>query len=298
DYFVKKQQFVKTVYRDVYPAIDPTAPSNSQAGKVIVITGASRGLGRLAFVKSFAKASPKAIVLVARTLAPLEEVRDEIHAINKDIEVLAVPTDLLSAESVTSLWAKVKERFGHADVLINNAGSLNGGTVADTEVDKWWNDFVINARFQETNVRGVFLLTQGFLHLLGKERKGSIVTLSTTAAVMVFPGMSSYSLSKLASMQLQAFIAAENPNVTAVALHPGIVMTDMTLDYFMPYAKDTPELVGGVGVWLATEKAAFLNGRYIESNWSVDDLTARKEEIISGKLSVRLEGDFGHEQFE
>lgn len=119
---------------------------------------------------------------------------------------------------------------------------------------------------QQTNVRGVFLITQGFLRLLGKERKGSIVTLTTAAAVMVFPGMSSYSLSKLASMQLQAFIAAENPNVTAVALHPGIVLTDMTLDYFLPYAKDTPELVGGVGVWLSTEKAEFLNGRYIEAN--------------------------------
>ncbi|KAG4444286.1 hypothetical protein IFR05_000261 [Cadophora sp. M221] len=292
DYFVKKQQFVKTVYRDVYPSIDPTAASNSQAGKVIVITGASRGLGRLAFVKSFAKARPKAIVLVARTLAPLEEVRDEICAIDDTIEVLVVLTDLLSAESVKGLWGKVEERFGHADVLVNNAGSLRGGSVADTEVDGWWGDF-------QTNVRGVFLITQGFLRLLGKERKGSIVTLTTAAAVMVFPGMSSYSLSKLASMQLQAFIAAENSNVTAVALHPGIVLTDMTLDYFLPYAKDTPELVGGVGVWLSTEKAEFLNGRYIEANWSVDDLTARKEEIVTlGKLSVRLEGDFGHEQFE
>ena len=47
DYWVKKQQFTKTVYRDVYPAIDPPSASNSQAGKVVVITGASRGLGRL-----------------------------------------------------------------------------------------------------------------------------------------------------------------------------------------------------------------------------------------------------------
>jgi len=292
DYWVKKQQFTKTVYRDVYPAIDPTSASNSQAGKVVVITGASRGLGRLAFVNSFAKASPKAIVIVARSLGPLEEVRDEIHAINKDIEVLAVPTDLQSAASIASLWDKVKEKFGHADVLVNNAGSLNAGTVADTEVDKWWSDF-------ETNVKGVFLLTQGFLRLLGKEKKGSIVTLSTSAAFMVFPGMSCYSLSKLASTQLQTFIAAENPNVTAISLHPGLVLTDMTMDAFRPYAKDTPELVGGVGVWLATEKAAFLNGRYIESNWSVDDLVARKEEIVGGKkLSLKLEAELGSEQFE
>lgn len=57
DHFVTQQQFVKTVYRDVYPAIDPAIPSNSQAGKVIVITGASKGLGRKVFAESVAQKS-------------------------------------------------------------------------------------------------------------------------------------------------------------------------------------------------------------------------------------------------
>ena len=136
------------------------------------------------------------------------------------------------------------------------------------------------------------------MKLLG-DKKGSVVNLTTGAAVMVFPTMSSYSISKLASLQLAAFVAAENPNVTAVALHPGIAMTDMTLPMFVPFAKDTPELIGGVGVWLATEKAAFLSGKYIESNWSVDDLAARKDEIVSeGKLTISLKGEFGKQQFE
>lgn len=141
-------------------------------------------------------------------------------------------------------------------------------------------------------------MTQEFLKLLGEERKGSIVNLTSAVAVMVFPGMSAYSLSKLAITQMLAFVAAENPNVTAVAMHPGIVMTDMTLDFFVPFAKDTPGLVGGVAVWLSTEKAAFLSGKYIESNWSVDDLVTRKEEIVSqGKLKIDLIGELGQEQF-
>lgn len=141
-------------------------------------------------------------------------------------------------------------------------------------------------------------MTQEFLKLLGEERKGSIVNLTSAVAVMVFPGMSAYSLSKLAITQMMAFVAAENPNVTAVALHPGIVMTDMTVDFFVPFAKDTPGLVGGVAVWLSTEKAAFLSGKYIESNWSVDDLVTRKEEIVSqGKLKIDLAGELGQEQF-
>ena len=148
-------------------------------------------------------------------------------------------------------------------------------------------------------MRGTFLNTKGFLDLLGNERRGTVVNLTSAAGVMVFPAMSSYSISKLASLQLVAFVAAENPNVTAVALHPGIVKTDMTLPMFFPFAKDTPELIGGLGVWLATEKSTFMSGRYMECNWSVDDLIARRDDIVSeGKLMISLKAELGKEQFE
>ncbi|TVY62255.1 Short chain dehydrogenase citE [Lachnellula suecica] len=291
DFYVKQAQFTRTTYRDIYPAIDPTASSNSQAGRAIVITGASQGIGRHGFVKSFARAGPKGIVLVARSAAELEAARQDILAINKEIEVLAVPTDARSPESVAALWGAVKETFGRADVLINNAGTISRGSISDTPVDDWWLNFEINAR-------GTFLMTQGFLKLLEKEQKGTIVSLTSGMALMILPHMSSYSLTKLITLQLQAFVAAENPNVTAIALHPGIVHTEMVSGSFAPFAKDTFELVGGVGVWLATEKAAFLNGRYVTSNWSVDELVGRREEIVSqGKLSLVLKGDFGEAQF-
>jgi NADP-dependent 3-hydroxy acid dehydrogenase YdfG len=85
-------------------------------------------------------------VLLSRDEAGLQEVRDEIHAINKDIQVEILPTDIKNAESVTSFWEKVKEKFGHADVLINNAASVGGGTVTDQPLDSWWNDFVGDVR--------------------------------------------------------------------------------------------------------------------------------------------------------
>jgi len=97
-------------------------------------------------VKSFAKAGPKAIVLVSRNEAGLKQVRDEIKEIDKDVQVEIIPTDIKSAESVTSFWEKVKEKFGHADVLVNNAASVGGGTVADQPWDSWWNDFVSDMR--------------------------------------------------------------------------------------------------------------------------------------------------------
>jgi NADP-dependent 3-hydroxy acid dehydrogenase YdfG len=69
-------------------------------------------------------------------------VSQEIYAINKEIEVLAVPTSLESSESIKSLWRKIKDTFGHADVLINNAGVLYDGPLSDAPPDTWWNDFV------------------------------------------------------------------------------------------------------------------------------------------------------------
>lgn len=93
-------------------------------------------------MKAFAKAGPKAIVLVSRNETRLGDVRHEIHAINKDVKVEIIPTNIKNAESVASFWEEVKEKFGHADVLMNNAASVGGGTVAEQSIDSWWNDFV------------------------------------------------------------------------------------------------------------------------------------------------------------
>lgn len=68
--------------------------------------------------------------------------------------------------------------------------------------------------------------------------------MTSAAAYLVSPTMSIYSLSKLVMLQIQAFVAVENPNVTSTALHPGIVMTDMAMGVFKPFAQDTPAVVG------------------------------------------------------
>lgn len=142
-------------------------------------------------------------------------------------------------------------------------------------------------------------MTSHFLKSLPKESPGNIINLTSGASYGVYPGMSAYSLGKLINLQMTTYIAAENPNVTAMALHPGVVDTEMTVDSFKRFALDTPELVAGVAVWLCTEKAKFLNGRYVNSNWSVDDLYKRKDEIQSGKLlQIDLTGTFGAEQFQ
>lgn len=140
------------------------------------------------------------------------------------------------------------------------------------------------------------MVTKGFLRLIGGDKAATIVNITTGAAVDVAPGMSGYAISKLAIAHLQQFVAAEHPNVVAVAASPGGVLSDMTFDWFKRFAGDSLRLIGGFAVWLATDKAKFMNGRYAAANWSVDELLERKDEIVNeGKLltgfSTKLEVD-------
>jgi NADP-dependent 3-hydroxy acid dehydrogenase YdfG len=158
DFFVTSSQYTNTVHRDIYPAIDPTLPALSQKGKVIIITGASQGLGRhvsflihlqpwlislQAFAASFAKAGSATIVLIARNIIELEAAAKEIKAINPEIKVLTESADIRDKESVQRLFAKVKNEVGTADVLINNAGTGSASTpIRDIGPDDFWNAVV------------------------------------------------------------------------------------------------------------------------------------------------------------
>ncbi|KAI9860529.1 MAG: hypothetical protein M1824_003054 [Vezdaea acicularis] len=293
DYFVTSMAFTKSTHIDEYPAIDPSAPALSQAGKVIVVSGASSGIGQRGLAVSFAKTSPKALILVGRRIERLRETETLALKANPNVNVISIPTDTTNEESVKALFETIKVKFGHADVLINNAGVFTEeNTWAESNTKAWWGDF-------QVNVLGTYLMTRYFLNLLGKERQGSIVILSSALAFSVLPRGSSYGLTKNVNLQMAEYIAVENPNVTAVALHPGVVKTDMTTPQFERFSHDTPALVGGTAAWLSSPAAKFLSGRYIHTNWDVKELEARKEEIIGeNKLKLTLAGKLGQDQFQ
>lgn len=93
-------------------------------------------------------------------------------------------------------------------------------------------------------------MTQSFLRLLGPSKPGTIINVTSGAALSVLPHTASYSLSKLVQIQMQRFVALENPNVVAVGLHPGAVLTDLTWPHFVRFSKDTFGLAGGVAVYV------------------------------------------------
>lgn len=292
DYFVNTAAYTQHVYRDQYPAIDPTSEALSQAGKVVIITGASAGIGARGTAPAFAKAGAKAIVLIARGQSKLEAVAKELRSRYPKTEFLPLAAAVNDQAAVEKVFAEIKAKYGHADVLVNNAGVwISGGApIESADPPQWWEDF-------EINVKGAFLMTQNFLKLLGKERRGYVVTMNTGISTMVAPNMSSYSISKSAALRLMEYVAAEHENVTATSIQPGVVLTDMVIVAFKRFALDTPELVGGSVVWLSTEAAHFLSGRYISANWSVEDLKEMEKDITAGNdLKMIYQGKFGLEQ--
>lgn len=143
DVFVTSLQFTKTTYQDIYPAIDPTQPSLSLAGKVVIITGASRGIGGHGVVPAVAKAGAKGIVLVGTNYEKLVANEAKVHAINPAIKTLSVATEISDPKAVANLFAQVASTFGHADVLAHVAAiGVGNGKFHEEEPATWWKNFV------------------------------------------------------------------------------------------------------------------------------------------------------------
>jgi NAD(P)-dependent dehydrogenase (short-subunit alcohol dehydrogenase family) len=143
-------------------------------------------------------------------------------------------------------------------------------------------------------VKGTLMMTQHFLKLFGGTSTGYIINITSAGGVFFTPGPDSYGMCKLLELQMQRYLAALNPNIIATALHPGSILTNITAPEFVRLSRDTFELAGGTAVWLATEEARFMSGRYMSVNWSVEELAERQKEITENDLlTMELKGHFG-----
>lgn len=292
--------FTATTHHESYPAI----ATSTHNGHIVLVTGASKGLGRAAAIK-FAKAGARAIIIAARS--DLDEVEKEIYAAvtnstsdaaagarsssnnNSSPQVLKLRLDVTNEADVAKAAAQVQQTFGKVDILVNNAGYMAKWIAIDeSNADEWW-------RTWEVNLKGVYLVTRAFLPLVRQsEQTKTIVNLSSIAAHVMTPGASAYQTTKLALLRLTEFMALENgeKGVTAFSIHPGAVPTEMAgnlPDFMQEKMIDPPELAADTISWLTQERQQWLNGRYISAVWDMPELFARKEEIVAAdKLKVRL----------
>ncbi len=259
------------------PSPEDRRPSHSLAGKVALVTGASRGIGA-AIARGLA-ASGARVVLAARKPEPLQQVADAIAAAGG--EALAVPCHVGDEGQREALLAAALERFGQLDVLVNNAATNpHYGPLVDLDGWSAWD------KTFEVNLKGPFDLTRRVArHLVERRAPGSIVMVSSILGVVGAPGMGIYAMTKAALISLTRTLAAElGPRgVRLNAVAPGLVETrfaaalledDATRAGFMsrtPLGRPgRPEDVVGAVRFLASDEAAYVTGAVltVDGGWS------------------------------
>jgi len=244
---------VSTLRHDTYSEIDPLKADLS--GKNVLITGASKGIGR-ATALSFAKAGASGIVLLARSdLASLEsEILETAKAANRSApKVLRLAVDTTDRAQVEKAAKEVESSLGSIDILINNAGYLEENRpLVESDPDEWWYVY-------EVNVKGVYLVTRSFLPLMLKSKDKTVIVTSSIGAVTTRAGFSAYQSTKTTVLRLNDFLMAEygSQGLLAYGIHPGGVMTKLAQN--MPkelhgVLTDKPELAGDSLVWLTKER--------------------------------------------
>jgi len=277
-----------------YQAIDTgTTLKGAASGKTIFLSGASRGIGQATAV-AFAQAGAKAIYITARSADGLEETKAKIAAANPDTQCSSMLCDVTNAAQVKAAVEDCVHQFGGIDVADVNAGYLaNWCKIGESDIDNWWHTW-------EVNLKGAYHVVRYVIpHLIESARKrlhedtsgGHLILISSIGAQLLTPGASDYQTSKHAINRLCEFINLDHgeDGVKCFAIHPGGVPTTLAKkmpDNIHSLLVDEPELAAGFIVWLSSGKADWAKGRYLSSNWDVDELLQLKDQILEEDLFV------------
>jgi dehydrogenase/reductase SDR family protein 4 len=243
----------------------------SLEGKVALITGGSRGIGR-AIALTFADAGAD-ITIASRKLPDLEQVAKEIEGTGK--KVLCVPTHAKKVEDLENLVNRVMDEFGRIDILVNNAATNPAmGAIVDTEERVF--DHIIG-----TNLKGYFMLSKLVGKIMRDQKSGNIINISSAGGVSPAQGLGPYCISKAAINMLTKQMALEmGPyNVRVNAIAPRIVKTDfskalwtneklMEMEYqFTPLkCVATPEEMAQTALYLASSATNYMTGHIMVIN--------------------------------
>ena len=168
------------------------------AGRVAIVTGASRGIGR-AVAAAFAREGA-AVTLAARSASELDAAAQQIAA--GGARVLAVPTDVTDEAAVETLLKRTLAALGRVDVLVTAAGSASFGVVADQKADDW-------DRMLSVNLRGAMLCCRAVLPAMMAQRHGTIINIGSVVTSRVLTGSAGYTASKYGLLGFTRVLAEE-----------------------------------------------------------------------------------------
>ncbi|MCR8851544.1 3-oxoacyl-[acyl-carrier-protein] reductase [Lysinibacillus fusiformis] len=233
-------------------------------GKVVVVTGASRGIGRAIALK-LADEGAKVVVNYSGSQAKAEEVVAMIQ--EGGGEAIAVQASVSQTEEVTALMDTAVKTFGSLDILVNNAGITRDNLLMRMKEDEW--DDVL-----DTNLKGVFLCTKAVTRQMMKQRAGRIINISSIVGVAGNAGQANYVAAKAGVIGLTKTTAKElaSRNILVNAIAPGFIETEMTdqlpedikqgMLTQIPLAKlGQPEDIAKAVVFLASDDANYMTGQ-------------------------------------
>ncbi|KAF2680722.1 NAD(P)-binding protein [Lentithecium fluviatile CBS 122367] len=320
----------KTVHHAVYPAINPANPKLSAAGKTVIISGGAGGIG-FSIAQGFSIAGAARVVILARRQEALDEAAGKLNTENaasgRKTEIWTYLLDIRDSAAAEDVFNSIRGRLNEgrkddgeaidADILVTSAASLEQGKLAiEFDAASYRDNF-------ETNVVGNVNLVRAFLapEIPGipfttfngdkkdissaskPKHKKTILDVSSSASYLVFPGQGIYGSSKLAFTRVMRALQSEvdlvdGQPIRIYSFNPGTVYTPGVAKLIdeeglkvVPFEFDEESLPMGFAVWLASPEAEFLKGRFVMSNWDVDELVALKDKYAAdptfGTITLR-----------
>jgi 3-oxoacyl-[acyl-carrier protein] reductase len=212
---------------------------NNIENKIIIITGGSKGIGRVTALK-LAKQNAK-LVLVSRNMDDLKKVKDELMI--PDDSILLVEADVSKEDDCNKIVNQTIEKFGRVDVLINNSAQFHRSKVIDLDLNEF-------DRVWKTNVRGVIAMTQRVLPFMIEQNEGTILNINSTAGKRGYATGTAYAASKFALNGFTECLLKEvrEYNIRVLTISPSMVDTRIK--------SESEQKLSGKGVYMRVEDVA------------------------------------------
>ncbi|KAI1453721.1 hypothetical protein F4805DRAFT_357611 [Annulohypoxylon moriforme] len=287
-------------HSNIYPFIDSDRFRGSLDGQIALVTGAGRGIGESIAI-AFAQAGAN-VVCLAKTKKEIDQTVAKIAQCGYP-EAMAVSVDVSCLSEISHVIASVKSKFGHVDILINNAGIDRIGSMQyEADFQAWWKVF-------EVNLMGPAALIHQALPGMISRNRGIIINIGSRNAICNHPFMTAYSASKTALLRFHQCLDLElrGTHVYTFYIQPGDVTTSLIdgtynpeepaklprLQAMLSGMQDAMKSNNSDSTWLAAntcvtlaadEDARLLSGLYIDANQDLSQLLAEARKGRNGLI--------------